>query len=85
MVWGLRRTTFESGGFLVANYNSKEFETISLPIRWGLKYIPFQFMSVGFDMLLNINPEKTFSVPMLTLNFGRIFKEKKMHVLPGVL
>lgn len=77
MTWGLRRTTLESDGFLVDNYNSKEFETISLPIRGSIKYIPFNFMSVGLDLLININPEKTFAIPMLTLNFGRIIKEKR--------
>lgn len=79
MIWGTHRTDLVSSGF-VDKYDSEEFETISLPIRGSVKYIPFQFMSVGLEVLVNINPEKTFAVPMLTLNFGKIFKEKRKRI-----
>ncbi len=75
VVWGVRRTTLKSSGFLVDNYNSKEFRTMSLPLKGSIKYVPFQFMSIGLDVLVNINPEKTFTVPMLTLNFGRMMNK----------
>jgi hypothetical protein len=81
MVWGTHRTTLQSSGFLWEQYDSQEFQTISLPLRVGLKYIPFQFMSVGLEFLVNINPEKTIALPMLTLNFGRIFKEKRKRII----
>lgn len=77
MVWGLRRTALVYDEFLGNRYNSKEFETVSLPLRGSIWYIPFKFMSVGFELLVNINPEKTFIVPMLTINLGEFLRKKE--------
>lgn len=76
-VWGVKRTDLKSSGFLEGSYNSRQFITVGIPLKASVKYVPFKFMSIGLDFLVNINPIKSYSRPMLTLNFGNLSYLKK--------
>ena len=70
---GLKRTKLlEKNNFIwpIEYYESKNYSTLGLATRIGFKYIPFTFMSVGIDVMSNLNNEKIDLSPMLSFNLG---------------
>lgn len=48
------------------------FTSFGVPLKIGLKYMPFPFMNVGIDFQANLNLEKSFFNTFLSLEFGII-------------
>ena len=77
---GLKRTKLlEKNNFIwpIEYYESKNYSTLGLATRIGFKYIPFTFMSVGIDVMSNLNNEKIDLSPMLSINLGLLRQKAK--------
>lgn len=77
---GLKRTKLlEKNNFIwpIEYYESKNYSTLGLSTRIGFKYIPFTFMSVGIDVMSNLNNEKIDLSPMLSINLGLLRQKSK--------
>lgn len=51
---------------------TQDSETTTLPLRIGGRYMPFPFLSIGIDILANINEHKTLLRPMLSIEIGKL-------------
>jgi hypothetical protein len=77
---GLKRTKFlEKRTFIwpIEYYESKSYSTVGLATRIGIKYIPFTFVSIGIDVISNLNNEKIDLSPMLSINLGLLRQKAK--------
>ena len=79
VVWGIERTNLDyadcAGWFCFYHYNSKEIFTVGLPLELGFKFIPLRYIAIGFDIESNLNFDKSFILPMITLEIG-ILRDK---------
>jgi hypothetical protein len=80
-IWGLKRTNLVSEGqidypFGEEVYNSEEFFTLGIGTKVGFKLLVFEFMSIGFDIQTNLNIEKMMCMPMISIEFGKLNKNK---------
>jgi hypothetical protein len=67
--WGFKRG--DKIGTLF-DYKKNNFFTIGIPLKLGFKVIPARFISIGFDVQANINLEKTTSMALISLEFGKL-------------
>lgn len=79
--WGRFRTEVDEEnsrcGFFKIFCNTAYFtrdskETIALPLKIGGRYMPFPFLSIGIDILANINQQKTLLRPLLSIEIGKL-------------
>lgn len=72
-LWGtMRADSLISPYSSKRTYYQKTFNSISVPIVFGMRYIPFKFMSIGIDMHVNVNFSEHFFRPMLCFEFGKL-------------
>lgn len=73
--WGVNRgeQTYSHG--YVYQYESENYSTIGLPLKLGIKVVPFKFMSIGLDFQANINFESSIFMALLSLEFGLLRNE----------
>ncbi len=80
LLWGQNRgEKYYHHGY---QYETEKFTTIGVPLKIGLKYLPFKFMSVGIDLQANLNFVKSFFITFLSFEFGIIrneIKSKPIH------
>ena len=85
-VWGVKRgqylySTGGTGGwfnlFSTSHHERLSYFNIGLPIKIGFKIIPLRQLSIGIDILANINTESPSFMPMISLEFGKL-KAKKL-------
>ena len=48
------------------------FTTIGVISKVGLKFIPLAHLSIGVDLMLNVNPETTLLLPMVSIEVGTL-------------
>ena len=79
MFWGTIRTEFDgnSSGPFNNVFFTKSVNTVGFPIKIGGRYIPFKFLSVGIDLLGNLNFQKSIYKPMLSLEIGKLRNSRK--------
>ncbi len=79
VVWGIERTNLDytdcAGWFCIYHYNSKNIFTLGLPLELGFKFIPWRYIAIGVDIESNLNFDKSFILPMLSLE-GGILRDK---------
>lgn len=74
-LWGALRTNEldkENSGLIHDAYFTEEFSTIGFPAKIGGRYVPFDFLSIGVDIQVNLNSEKSIFRPMLSLDIGKL-------------
>lgn len=76
--WGLRRTdelVWSGSSWGGGTYKGEKFFTIGIPLKLGLKVIPFHFLSFGLDLQANINAKKKIFYPTVSVEIGKIRKK----------
>lgn len=48
------------------------FTTVGVISKVGLKFIPLAHLSIGVDLMLNVNPETTLLLPMVSIEVGTL-------------
>jgi hypothetical protein len=46
------------------------FQTMSIPLKLGMKVFADDFFTIGIDLQANINSERTTSMPLISLEIG---------------
>ena len=81
VVWGVKRGEYlySSGGtggwfnlFSTSHYKRLSYFNIGIPIKIGFKIIPLRQLSIGIDLLANINSGSPSLMPMISLEFGKL-------------
>lgn len=75
ILWGIKRSDkidLKNSTLLTNYYFTKKFATIGIPIKFGGSYIPFNFMSIGIDLQININLTRPLFRPMFSITFGKL-------------
>jgi hypothetical protein len=77
--WGLRRTSLlkKDEWFGGDTYNSEKFLVPGIVSKIGLKIVPATSFSIGIDLQASLNPDDSFFMPMLSIEFGNLRPEKK--------
>jgi hypothetical protein len=76
-MFGLVRTNKGlSGGSLWGGgtYESKKYVSVGVPVRIGLKCVPFRFMALGVELQGIASTQHSFFFPMLSLELGLLRK-----------
>lgn len=50
-------------------YREEDFFTVGIPVKFGLKYAPGDFLAIGLELQINLNYEKPLYMPMLCVEF----------------
>lgn len=69
VIWGVRECSLPD--YDDVHYPDK-FTTIGIPARAGVRYIPFKFVAVGFDVGGNLNLKKPIGSVMFTIEIGKL-------------
>lgn len=69
--WGFRRGDQLAGGYFW-EYDKKNFFKPAVPLKIGLKFLPFRFLSIGMDLQANMNLEKMLYMPVLSIEIGKL-------------
>ena len=78
--WGTLRTdeyNEQNSSILTNAYFTQEVSSISFPLKIGVRYIPFNFLSIGIDLQANLNFQKSIFRPMLSIGIGKLRSSKK--------
>ena len=74
MFWGEYASPVESSApFLTFGGGPRtSFSTVGAASKVGLKFVPSRKVSIGIDLLLNLNFENSMFMPMLSIEFGEL-------------
>jgi hypothetical protein len=61
----------KSGGFIERSiYEKIKYNTICIPLKVGIKYIPLRYLAIGINLHGNLNKYNPYFGPSLELEFG---------------
>ena len=73
MFWGKYSTTGTTQPWINTSVgNSSSFYTLGAITKVGLKFIPLKNLSIGTDLLINLNLKETMFMPMLSIEIGKL-------------
>lgn len=72
--WGRKRTelSYDSPLFGTDYYNEENFLTRGLELKLGVSIVPSNYISIGADLQSIINLERTFYMPMVNIERGKL-------------
>jgi len=77
LFWATLRTDEIKHEFFFGNAGfTKTVRSVGVPLKIGGRYMPFSFMSIGIDIQSNLNPKRSNTRPMLSIEFGNIRSKK---------
>ena len=80
MFWGKYSTTSTTQPWINTDRGSRSsFYTAGAITKVGLKFIPLKNLSVGTDLLINLNFKNTMFIPMLSVEVGNLRNVIKRH------
>ena len=59
--------------------SSSSFCTVGAITKVGLKFIPLKNLSIGTDLLINLNFKNTIFIPMLSIEIGKLRNAIESH------
>ena len=72
VIWGVKKGVNPNEEDYHKKYYPDEFTTIGIPVKAGVRYIPFKFLAIGLDTRSNFNLKKTVGDIMLTIEIGKL-------------
>tara|TARA_B100000963_G_scaffold251114_1_gene219994 strand:+ start:133 stop:714 length:582 start_codon:yes stop_codon:yes gene_type:complete len=79
--WGKHSTTGTTQPwFNTSRGSSSSFYTVGAITKVGLKFIPLKNLSIGTDLLINLNFKNTMFMPMLTIEIGKLRDAIESHI-----
>ena len=79
MFWGEYSTPGQTQPWVGGSGSTSSFFTAGAVSKVGLKFIPLKNLSIGVDLQVNINLEKTMFMPMLSIEIGKLRNPIKSH------
>ena len=66
--------------FNTSRGSSSSFYTVGAINKVGLKFIPLKNLSIGTDLLINLNFKNTMFMPMLSIEIGKLRDTIESHI-----
>ena len=80
MFWGKYSTPGATQPWInTTGGSSSSFYTVGAISKVGLKLIPLKNLSIGTDLLINLNHKNTLFMPMVSIEIGKLRKAIKSH------
>ncbi len=79
LFWGEYYTPGETQPWIGGSGSTSSFFTAGVVSKVGLKFIPLKNLSIGVDLQVNINFEKTLFLPMFSIEIGKLRNPIKSH------
>lgn len=72
IVGGKKKEDLTGGELFDADYSTKNYTTVGLPINSQIFFTPFSHVGIGLNGFANINPKKSFAGVLVCLQIGKI-------------
>ena len=80
MFWGKYSTTGTTQPWInTSGGSSSSFYTVGAITKVGLKFIPLKNLSIGTDLLINLNFKNTMFMPILSIEIGKLRNAIESH------